>query len=602
MKKFYLISLFLLLLGGSYGCIPAMQSDSPSASPILNILPLAIQTPIPPVPTPVQSVIPSTIPSITPGPTSTPTAAPSPTVTTTMTPIPVLKQLKELLVSKSSLSLTQGYDDNVYIFPKYGDGKSAPEFLTKLTLKSANEGIVKVKYTGNGIISIQAVSAGSTTVTIGFEGFPLTKKIDVDVRNPETPQLPAPPGVTTGVSSNTVAYNSFNLTWDVMERATSYKIYKDGILYSDVTGTSASITGLTASTIYSIEVSAVNSGGASAKSVALSVTTLPPAFAGKWGAISGNVLPAAPADPADNGKFNSPNAIAINKTTGDIYVADSNNHRIQKFNSSMTFADKWGSSGVADGKFNGPYGIAIDATGYIYVTDAGNNRIQKFKPDLTFDSKWGSISGGTPPADPADDGKFKSPNGIAINATTGDIYVTDTLNNRIQKFNSNGTFSAKWGSQGAGEGQFKNPMGIAIDATGNVYVVDYNNYRIQKFDSSGAFLGWWGKGTVTTGKHLLSAETGLSGSGDGQFNQPRGITIDTAGNIYVADSNNYRIQKFDSNMNFITKWGSFSGAPPPADPDADGKFHTPCGIVIDSTGNIYVTEVGNHRIQKFKIK
>lgn len=94
-----------------------------------------------------------------------------------------------------------------------------------------------------------------------------------------------------------------------------------------------------------------------------------------------------------------------------------------------------------------------------------------------FVTKWGYLA----------DGQFSNPNGIAVDAS-GNVYVADSRNERIQKFNSNGTFITKWGSTGSLDGQFLSPMGISVDASGNVYVADTYNERIQKFSSNGEFI------------------------------------------------------------------------------------------------------------------
>jgi sugar lactone lactonase YvrE len=160
-----------------------------------------------------------------------------------------------------------------------------------------------------------------------------------------------------------------------------------------------------------------------------------------------------------------------------VYVVDTNNNRIQKFNSNGTFITKWGSRGTSDGQFSHAQGIAIDSNDNVYVVDTNNNRIQKFNSNGTFITKWGSKG--------ANDGQLHNPHGIAIDSSNN-VYVADYSNNRIQKFNSNGTFMAKWGSRGTDDGQFKYPAGIAIDSSNNIYVVDYANCRIQKFKRNDA--------------------------------------------------------------------------------------------------------------------
>ena len=152
----------------------------------------------------------------------------------------------------------------------------------------------------------------------------------------------------------------------------------------------------------------------------------------------------------------------------------------------------------------------------------------------------------------------------------------NTDNHRVQKFTSDGQFVTKWGSDGGGDGQFDTPAGIAVDSSGNVYVVDKYNHRIQKFTSDGQFITKWGSW----------------GSGDGQFIFPSGIAIDSSGYIYVTDTGNHRIQKFTSDGQFVTKWGSLGSNP--------GEFSYPRGIAVSSDGKVYVSDTGNNRIQVFK--
>lgn len=210
--------------------------------------------------------------------------------------------------------------------------------------------------------------------------------------------------------------------------------------------------------------------------------------------------------------------IAISHRTGNIYVSNTGNHRIQMFNGiTGAFMMDFGSNGSTDGLFNNPWGIAIDNSDYVYVSDAGNHRIQKFTSTGTYVSQFGSQG--------TDDGKFASPKGIQV-LSNGNIIVLDTDNNRLQTFTGDGVYVSKFGSQGTGDGQFSNPIAFAIDAGGNIVVADTYNNRIQIFTSAGTYV----------------SKFGSLGTANGQFNTPMGVSIDSTGNIVVSDTNNNRVQ------------------------------------------------------------
>ena len=263
--------------------------------------------------------------------------------------------------------------------------------------------------------------------------------------------------------------------------------------------------------------------------------------------------------------FSFPSDVAMDEA-GNIYVADTYNHRIRKLTSDGHFITAWGQWGNGDGDFEYPYSLATDTNNQVYVVDNWNHRIEKFTSDGQFITRWGSQGSG--------DREFDDPTGIAIDGQ-GNVYVSDSGNHRIQKFTSDGQFITKWGIQGSGAGQFNEPYGIAVDEAGDIYVADTQNHRVQKFTSNGEFLGQWGS----------------LGNDDGFFNSPIGIALDGLGNIYVTDSQNHRIQEFDSNGEFIAKWGS-NGI-------GEGEFAGPRGIEIDRAGNIFVADWGNDRVQKF---
>lgn len=270
-----------------------------------------------------------------------------------------------------------------------------------------------------------------------------------------------------------------------------------------------------------------------------------------------------------DGAFSYPIGIAVDNA-GNVYVADYNNNRIQKFTSNGIFITMWGTSGSGNGQFNHPCGIAIDSGGNVYVADTQNARIQKFSSTGTFLTQWGAYGGGA--------GQFMNPKGIAVDST-GDVYVTDTSNNRIQKFTSDGNFLTKWGVRGSGNGGFYAPQGIAVDRSGNVYVADTDNTLIQKFTPIGTFLTMW-RTREYTGEYQ-------------EFNFPNVIAVDSVGNVYVAggSTDDAWVKKFTADGTFITGWGSHGAG--------SLQFDGPQGIAVDGTGDIYVADTYNNKVKKF---
>jgi sugar lactone lactonase YvrE len=318
-----------------------------------------------------------------------------------------------------------------------------------------------------------------------------------------------------------------------------------------------------------------------------------------------------------DGQFQSVRGIAVD-AAGNVYVADSANHRIQKFDAAGTFLAKWGSLGGGNGQFNTPTSVAVDHLGNVFVCDAYNNRIQKFNSAGTYLTQWGTLGGAN--------GEFNTVWSVSVDAL-GNVYAADSDNDRIQKFTGDGVYLTKWGSPGTGDGQMDYPHSVSVDAEANVYVLEFLNYRVQKFSGAGVEESRWpvsyafnlrgpeeNGGFLSpsgiaggTGPYVYVAQAsgivrcrsfggptvdfyGSPGSGDGQFSVPSGIATD-AGFVYVADSNNHRIQKLSANGVFITKWGT-TGA-------GDGQFNFPTGIALDPAGNVYVVDEFNRRVQKF---
>lgn len=293
-------------------------------------------------------------------------------------------------------------------------------------------------------------------------------------------------------------------------------------------------------------------------------------------------------------RFSAPQGIARD-SVGNLFVTDQNSHRIRKINTAGVVTTLAGSmQGFSDGAgtvalFKAPQSIVIDSAGNLFVTDQGNHRIRKIDTAGVVTTVAGNTQGFSDATGTA--ALFDNPQGITLDSE-GNLFVSDTGNNCVRKINTAGVVTTiAGGLQGSADGvgtlaQFMAPQGLTLDSAGNLLVADLDNHRIRKINTAGV---------VTT------IVGGLQGSADGigsaaQFSNPRGVTIDTAGILYVIDTINHHIRRMDTDGTVITIAGSNLGF-------SDGVgtaawFNMPMRAVVDSAGILYIVDSSNHRIRK----
>jgi sugar lactone lactonase YvrE len=271
-----------------------------------------------------------------------------------------------------------------------------------------------------------------------------------------------------------------------------------------------------------------------------------------------------------NGEFNYPREVAIN-SAGKIYVVDTNNHRVQIFSSTGVYESQIGSGAIStnDGEFYSPSSIKIDSDGKIYIADSQNSRIQVFSSTNVFEYSIGSSGSG--------DGQFNVVNQIAFDST-GKLFATDYNNNRIQVFTKSGTFLYAFGSKTlypyATLGYMSKPQGITIDHDDNVYVAEYG--VVQKFSNDGTPIYRIAKNSYQ----------------QGALADPIDVDVDDDGNIYVIENGGNRLSVFTSSREFAYSIGTGDYS------SLTGCFAYPMDVDV-SNGKIYVADSNNTRIQVF---
>jgi hypothetical protein len=311
-------------------------------------------------------------------------------------------------------------------------------------------------------------------------------------------------------------------------------------------------------------------------------------------------------------RFHLPYDVAVDRA-GNGYVADADNNTIRKVTPGgvvTTLAGLAESPGSDDGtgsaaRFNDPYGVAVDSAGNVYVADSGNFTIRKVTPGGVVTTLAGLAGYGGSADGMGSAARFYCPWGVAVDSA-GNVFVADSKNHTIRKVTSGGvvtTLAGLAGSQGSDDGtgsaaRFRYPWGVDVDSAGNVYVADAYNHTIRKMTPAGV---------VTT----LAGLAGSYGSDDGtgsaaRFRYPKGVAVDSAGNVYAADSKNSTIRKVTPGGVVTTLAGAAGSYPFMGTQvytgSADGtgsaaQFCWPSGVAVDSAGNLYVADTFNNTIR-----
>ena len=244
-------------------------------------------------------------------------------------------------------------------------------------------------------------------------------------------------------------------------------------------------------------------------------------------------------------------------------VAEYGAHCITILNKEGKKVISFGTKGKKEGQFTNPRGVAISHDGHILVTD--NHRLQK----LTFQGDCvksvGSSKAGNGPL------QFNTPIGIRVHPTTGQIFIADNYNHRIQVLNNDLTYSFSFGEKVSAPEQLNQPTDVTFDNEGNLYVVEWFGHCIKKFTSRGEYV----------------SKFSSRGCNPSQVSYPFSIIIDN-NLVYVSDCGNHRISIFDTNGRFIHSFGKYGRG--------QGAFYTPRSITVDSLGNLYVSDSHNNRL------
>ena len=304
----------------------------------------------------------------------------------------------------------------------------------------------------------------------------------------------------------------------------------------------------------------------------------------------------------------TPFALALD-SSGAVYFAENGDSRIRKIDSkgnistiAGTGTAGFGGDGSAGAKalVSFPTGVAVDSSGNVYIADSLNRRIRK----LTSSGNISTVAGNGNYSYSGDSGQATSaqlntPQAVAVDYSSGNLYIADTANNVVRRVTAAGVISTIAGNGTAGSAgdgsaatsaQLNSPQGIAVDTNGNVYIADTQNARVRKI-VNGTINTVAGSGTPGFGGDNGSATSA-------QLNYPAGLAVDGSGNLYIADFSNNRIRKVNSGGTITTLAGNgLAGYTGDGSAAANAQLTTPVAVTTDASGNVYIADTGNNAVR-----
>jgi sugar lactone lactonase YvrE len=403
------------------------------------------------------------------------------------------------------------------------------------------------------------------------------------------------------------------LNWSASPGATSYQVYQStGSGYSPVpstdggrpTSTSTVVSGLGDGSTYSFEVVA-EATGTTSSAPSSSVNATP--YSMYLSVYAGTGARGAPTPgPATGSALSDPASVAVD-SSGNLYIADLANNVIEKVTPAgqLSIVAGTGSAGAPTpgpalrSDLYYPDGIAVDGSGNLYIADSRNNVIEKVTPAGQLSIVAGSGVLGPPTAGPATGSDLHDPNGIAVDSS-GNLYIADRANNVIEKVTPAGQLSIVAGTGSAGaptpgpalRSDLSYPIGIAVDSSGNLFIADSGNNVIEKVTPAGQL-------SIVAGSGVLGPPTAGPATGS-DLHDPNGIAVDISGNLFIADSGNGDIEEVTpaGQLSIVAGTGSTGGGLPTPGPATSSGLGLPLGLVVDSSGSVFVGDYGGNVVEK----